>query len=457
MLLMLKDESREYVFLFLSFISVNSRMIHAQTRCIYNLQHHQPPRTRARFPRSHSASVLVALFVGRAGDLYVLLSRRSEALRAYAGDTALPGGKLEPQDMTVEDTARREAFEEIGLPQDKERVPLLCIMEPFLAGNQMIVTPVVVLILDRTLQPNLNSSEVTSIFSHPLVSFLSPTPPPSSRISQGDKSTLDPEASRPYHTFTDYTWTDNDGRAARTRTVRQHSFLTGREGDGIKPVSGLTAAILIHTASISYGRPPAFELQSPSTPRSTSPPTPAHQIAWALRSTTNPLRAACQREGIDPDKQAARLLRPRPPRASPGPPRRRTVGGGSSQAHAGFRSRTVEGWKKMGALWRERVEGVGRWWDRGARGRRDAEQQTEELNLDDRSCPAPDTPASLAGDLQRQSDVDDDIEEDKVTRHANETEKRAGIRNGRGDHGGREDSGAGQGGVRVRTKRDAKL
>lgn len=31
--------------------------------------------------------------------------RRSDALRAYAGDTALPGGKVDAQDATVEDTA----------------------------------------------------------------------------------------------------------------------------------------------------------------------------------------------------------------------------------------------------------------------------------------------------------------------------------------------------------------
>lgn len=32
-------------------------------------------------------------------------NRRSATLRTYAGDTALPGGKVEPQDKTFEDTA----------------------------------------------------------------------------------------------------------------------------------------------------------------------------------------------------------------------------------------------------------------------------------------------------------------------------------------------------------------
>ena len=97
-------------------------------RCIANLLQYRAVRTRARLPRGQSAAVLVPLFVGRSGDLYVLLSRcvhvlcvcyvcfradgvgggcnrRSEALKAFSGDTALPGGKIDAQDVTVEDTA----------------------------------------------------------------------------------------------------------------------------------------------------------------------------------------------------------------------------------------------------------------------------------------------------------------------------------------------------------------
>ena len=30
---------------------------------------------------------------------------------------------------------------QIGLPLDRQRVPLLCILDPFLAANQLVVTP----------------------------------------------------------------------------------------------------------------------------------------------------------------------------------------------------------------------------------------------------------------------------------------------------------------------------
>ncbi|KAF8502860.1 hypothetical protein F5888DRAFT_1121528 [Russula emetica] len=44
---------------------------------------------------------------------------------------------------------------QIGLPQDKDKLPLLCILDPFLTGNEVLVTPVVVLILDNTLKVSL--------------------------------------------------------------------------------------------------------------------------------------------------------------------------------------------------------------------------------------------------------------------------------------------------------------
>ncbi|OAX34014.1 hypothetical protein K503DRAFT_774999 [Rhizopogon vinicolor AM-OR11-026] len=259
-------------------------------QCIGNLLRYRTPRTRARFPKSQSAAVLVPLFIGRAGDLYVLLNRRSESLRQYAGDTALPGGKVEPQDLTAEDTARREAFEEIGLAQDRERVPLLCVVEPFLAGEQMVVTPVVVLILDKTMQPDINESEVASIFSQPLASFLA-----SSFPFPQDRTSADP--SKPYHTTTDWSWSEGG-------TFRLHRFLTGRESDGVKPVFGLTAGILIHIAILGYGRAPDFELHPPNSP------TLAQQLSRALLKPMNPLRLACAREGIDADQVAAFLLHP---------------------------------------------------------------------------------------------------------------------------------------------------
>ncbi|KAF8198865.1 NUDIX hydrolase domain-like protein [Mycena galopus ATCC 62051] len=259
-------------------------------RCLKNLAAYRPRKPKFTFPRERRAAVLVALFVGRLGDLYVLLNRRSSTLRSYAGDTSLPGGKVDPEDRTIEETARREAFEEIGLPPNKLQVPLLCILEPFLSSNHLIVTPVVVLILDYTLRPILNAAEVASLFSHPLKSFLSSSPP----------FPTEPELVEvPYHTTSDHEYLGPNDEIFSTRA---HRFLTGREAGGIKPVFGLTAAILIKAASVAHApRLPDFEVLP------VGAQTPEARIAWAVY-TSPVFREAYQREGLRVDwKAVARI------------------------------------------------------------------------------------------------------------------------------------------------------
>ncbi|KNZ72582.1 Nudix hydrolase 15, mitochondrial [Termitomyces sp. J132] len=259
-------------------------------QCLRNLTAYRRPDIDIPVPRGRTAGVLVALFVGRKGDLYVLLNRRSTNLRTYAGDTSLPGGKAEPDDRTIEDTAvsRREAFEEhqqIGLPPDRQKVPLLCILEPFVAGNATIVTPVVVLILDNTLRPILNDAEVASLFSHPLASFLSTKPP---------------FPAEPYHSYNDWT---SPGPNDTTWTTRSHRFLTGREAGGIKPVFGLTANIMIRVSMIAYGHPPEFDIYPPDI----DTPTLKTRLAWAMLSRPQ-LREACQKEGLQVDWDRLRRI-----------------------------------------------------------------------------------------------------------------------------------------------------
>ncbi|KAI0337966.1 hypothetical protein BDW22DRAFT_1363550 [Trametopsis cervina] len=249
-------------------------------KCLHNLAQYTPQKPRMSFPKSRQAAVLVALFVGRSGDLYVLLSQRSSNLRSYSGDTSLPGGKREPNDRNIEWTARREAYEEIGLPTDKRKVPLLCIMEPFVAGNTLAVTPVVVLVLDHTIRPILNKAEVTLLFSHPLLSLLR------TETTSTDPAMIEFE----YHTYHDTKdWTGLPG------TYRMHRFLTGREAGGTKPIYGLTSAILIRVATIGYDQEPDYELYSPNQWSN------EQRLAYAM-SHSKVLIEAQIKEGLDPKK-----------------------------------------------------------------------------------------------------------------------------------------------------------
>jgi coenzyme A diphosphatase NUDT7 len=56
-------------------------------------------------PAYRRAAVLLGLFPGRNGELYVILSQRSTSLRSHGGDTAIPGGRFEASDADLEATA----------------------------------------------------------------------------------------------------------------------------------------------------------------------------------------------------------------------------------------------------------------------------------------------------------------------------------------------------------------
>jgi hypothetical protein len=160
------------------------------------------------------------------------------------GEVALPGGKMEASDVDLEATARREAFEEIGLPISSQSVRFLCQLPPFLSrsGTPLLVTPVVCLLLDSTIAPVLNTAEVSNIFSHPLAAFLSDESP--------DEHYVPPtvaHGTRPYRMQYDVTW-------LKGRPYRLFRF-EGRKA----PIWGFTADICIHAAMVAFATEPTFE------------------------------------------------------------------------------------------------------------------------------------------------------------------------------------------------------
>ena len=64
------------------------------------------------------AGVLVHLFEGVDG-IEVLLMKRPEYDGTHSGQISFPGGKFEEGDHTLENTAYREAFEEVGLRKEE--------------------------------------------------------------------------------------------------------------------------------------------------------------------------------------------------------------------------------------------------------------------------------------------------------------------------------------------------
>lgn len=104
----------------------------------------------------------------KAPELHVLFTLRASHLRHHPGQVCFPGGKVEPNDKTVIDTAKREAFEEIGLHCEQKHVLGKLPNHQTLTGFNIF--PMVALVQ----QPKnlvIDTNEVSKVFSIPL-SFL---------------------------------------------------------------------------------------------------------------------------------------------------------------------------------------------------------------------------------------------------------------------------------------------
>jgi 8-oxo-dGTP pyrophosphatase MutT (NUDIX family) len=131
------------------------------------------PRAEATNPASagvSAASVLVPL-IAREEGLQVLLTRRTEHLKAHAGQISFPGGRAEPTDCDPVDTALREAEEEIGLARDQ--VEVLGSMPAYTTVTGFEITPVVALV-HPPLELRLDAFEVAESFEVPLAFLMDP-------------------------------------------------------------------------------------------------------------------------------------------------------------------------------------------------------------------------------------------------------------------------------------------
>ena len=101
----------------------------------------------------------------------VLLTVRSAKLSTHSGQVAFPGGKRDPQDVSAEATALREAHEEVGLAP--ANVEVLGRLPVYKTGSAFNITPVVALVKP---QPAYfpNPGEVADLFEVPLSFLLNP-------------------------------------------------------------------------------------------------------------------------------------------------------------------------------------------------------------------------------------------------------------------------------------------
>jgi 8-oxo-dGTP pyrophosphatase MutT (NUDIX family) len=116
------------------------------------------------------AAVLIPLVLKEDG-LSVLLTQRTNHLRDHAGQISFPGGRMDPEDQSPNDTALRESQEEIGL--DPARVEIIGHLPQYLTVSGYSVTPVVGLVQAQA-EYVLDEFEVADVFEVPLSFLLDP-------------------------------------------------------------------------------------------------------------------------------------------------------------------------------------------------------------------------------------------------------------------------------------------
>ena len=166
------------------------------------------------------AAVVLALGA-RQGELQLLFTKRSSALRAHSGEIAFPGGRVDPSDASFWHAAQRECHEELGIEPGALRRIARLDETPVLTAYR--ITPFVAILgASQLLRPE--PREVEEAFFVPLARFLDPA----------------------IHHF--------EPRQLWGQTVVIHRFDAWRE-----PIWGATGRILAQLLEVGLGYvPPAF-------------------------------------------------------------------------------------------------------------------------------------------------------------------------------------------------------
>jgi 8-oxo-dGTP pyrophosphatase MutT (NUDIX family) len=125
------------------------------------------PRRRARIDARPAA--VAVLLADRGGAAHVPLIVRGDDAPAHPGQVALPGGGIEPSDADPVAAARREAFEELGVPP--ARVDVLGLLDDVPTPTGFVITPVVARLDATGWAYRPDPREVAGWFEAPLALF----------------------------------------------------------------------------------------------------------------------------------------------------------------------------------------------------------------------------------------------------------------------------------------------
>ncbi|KAK6587288.1 hypothetical protein PZA11_000578 [Diplocarpon coronariae] len=270
----------------------------ASLAAIARLRAFKPPpfSTWDRLPLSRRAAVLILLFADQRGDLRVVLTMRASTLRNYSGQAAFPGGKADTLDEAPFDIARREAWEEIGLPRDDAKIPRpfriehLCQLPFSLAKTALAVRPCVAFLhpdddagggkaassVEDTMIPRLDAKEVAAVFSANFHNFLreedevpagETVPGKSSDWYKGVWTDFHDSRWRMHNFFVPINHQNvtkpkvrQGGQEAIAKRLDEEEEEQVQEGMTRYRVWGMTGRMLVDAARIAYGEEPEFEV-----------------------------------------------------------------------------------------------------------------------------------------------------------------------------------------------------
>ena len=119
--------------------------------------------------RYELSAVLIPIYY-KNGEYYILVTKRTDRVKAHKGQISFPGGTYEARDRRLVDTALRECAEEIGLTPDKVEI-LGELDDTVTETSNYIISPFVGLI-PYPYQFRINAEEIEEIIEIPVSALL---------------------------------------------------------------------------------------------------------------------------------------------------------------------------------------------------------------------------------------------------------------------------------------------
>ena len=114
---------------------------------------------------AYTQAAVLLPFITRNDMRHLIFTRRTMTVATHKGQISFPGGMMELQDLSLKDTALREAHEEIGLPA--QNVEIVGYLDGMQTITDFWITPVVG-VVKTPFQYALAEAEVAEIFEIPL-------------------------------------------------------------------------------------------------------------------------------------------------------------------------------------------------------------------------------------------------------------------------------------------------